>query len=82
MNKKGIETMLGVIDAGYRGTIKVGLTNHSDQVYKFVPGAAIAQLVVVPCLTKMQLVEDEKYLGMDTERGAQGFGSSDRLNKI
>ena len=71
--KKGI-TMphsVGVIDADYRGEIKVLLKNISDDPYKISYGDRIAQLVIMPVL--LPAFTD---IWNDTERGTGGFGST------
>lgn len=63
----------GVIDAGYTGSIRVKLYNHSDKAYSFKAGEKIAQLVLLPILTpELELVDSLE----DTERGTGGFGST------
>ena len=64
----------GLVDAGYRGELKVVLLN-TDREEPFVvePGMRIAQLVVVP-VPGVELVEVDEL--PDTERGVRGFGSS------
>ena len=64
----------GLVDAGYRGELKVVLLN-TDRSEPFVvePGMRIAQLVVVPVATP-DLLEVEEL--PDSERGEKGFGSS------
>ncbi len=64
----------GLIDAGYRGELKVALLN-TDTSSSFVvePGMRIAQLVVL-ALPPVQPVEVAELPG--SERGAGGFGSS------
>jgi dUTP pyrophosphatase len=71
--KKGITIphSVGVIDSDYRGNIKVILKNISEDVYKIEVGDRIAQLVVMPVLL-CGFVDAWN----DTERGAQGFGST------
>jgi dUTP pyrophosphatase len=64
----------GLIDAGYRGEVKVVLLN-TDRREAFVvePGMRIAQLVVVPVvLPEVREVEELP----ESERGERGFGSS------
>ncbi|HEY1564051.1 MAG TPA: dUTP diphosphatase [Gaiellaceae bacterium] len=64
----------GLIDAGYRGELKVVLLN-TDREEPFVvePGMRIAQLVVVPVV----LTEPKEVPELPpSERGEQGFGSS------
>ena len=64
----------GLVDAGYRGELKVVLVN-TDRSEPFVvePGMRIAQLVIVPVATP-DLVEVDEL--PDSERGEKGFGSS------
>lgn len=45
-SKHFIDTGAGVIDADYRGQVKVLLFNHAETEYKVVVGDRIAQLVL------------------------------------
>lgn len=65
----------GVIDADYRGNIKVILVNDGENPYKIEARATkIAQLVIVPCmLAKFVPFENTWY---DTARSTGGFGST------
>jgi dUTP pyrophosphatase len=64
----------GLIDAGYRGEIRVVLLNTDrDEEFVVEPGMRIAQLVVVP-VASVRLVEVAELAA--SERGARGFGSS------
>ncbi len=65
----------GIIDSGYRGNIKVILTNQSEtDVFEVKVGMRIAQLVIVPLALDIELVE---VTSLDTtERGTGGLGSS------
>jgi len=64
----------GLIDAGYRGEVKVILLN-TDRVEPFVvePGMRIAQLVIVE-VPSIELVEVDEL--PPSERGDGGLGSS------
>jgi dUTP pyrophosphatase len=66
----------GLVDSGYRGEIKVVLLNTDrTETFRAEPGERIAQLVVLP-VAALEVVElDELPI---TERGARGFGSSNR----
>ena len=64
---------VGVVDADYRGEVKVALHNDSVEVRKVTPGQKVAQLVVVPFLSVEFDVVDELS---DTVRGIGGFGST------
>ena len=63
----------GVVDAGYRGEIKVVLINHGTDRLELKRGDRIAQLVVVPIVLP-ELVEVEEL--PTSMRGEGGFGSS------
>ena len=70
----GVVNSPGLIDAGYRGEVRVVLIN-TDRVEPFVvePGMRIAQLVVLP-LPEVELLEVDELPA--SERGVRGFGSS------
>ena len=63
----------GLIDAGYRGEVKVALINHSNEAFSIERGDRIAQLVIVE-------VAQPEYVAVDaldaTSRGEGGFGST------
>jgi dUTP pyrophosphatase len=77
MALKGIYSHAGVIDASYRGEVKVLLSNSGSDPYQINPGDKVAQLVVVQHLSLCEEVESLDELG-ETERGAGGFGSTGR----
>ena len=64
----------GLVDAGYRGELRVILLN-TDESDAFVvePGMRIAQLVVL-AVPELELVEVDELPA--SERGVRGFGSS------
>jgi dUTP pyrophosphatase len=64
----------GLVDAGYRGELRVALLN-TDRAEAFTvePGMRIAQLVVL-AVPGVELVEVEEL--PESERGVRGFGSS------
>lgn len=64
---------VGVVDADYRGEVKVALHNDSDEIRVITPKQKVAQLVVVPFLN-MEFDEVEEL--SDTVRGVGGFGST------
>ncbi|MEE1651291.1 dUTP diphosphatase [Brachybacterium sp. J144] len=67
----------GVVDAGYRGPVKVALHNTDlEQSVTLRVGDRIAQLVVVPFLAPV--LEDVEDLD-ETDRAQAGFGSSGGL---
>jgi dUTP pyrophosphatase len=64
----------GLIDAGYRGEVKVVLLNTDPgESFTVEPGMRIAQLVVVD-VPSVSVVEVDELDG--SERGVGGFGSS------
>jgi dUTP diphosphatase len=64
----------GLVDAGYRGELKVVLLNTDrEEAFLVEPGMRIAQLVVVPVV----LTEPREVTELPaSERGEKGFGSS------
>lgn len=66
---------VGVIDSDYRGEIRVGLVNLSQESYTIRPGERIAQLVVMPVV---QFAAAESETLEETSRGSGGFGSTGR----
>ena len=73
--KKGLApaNKVGVIDADYRGEIKVCLYNHSNSPQKISPNERIAQIVFTPFLQAKFVIKDTLS---DTKRGDGGFGST------
>ena len=63
----------GLIDAGYRGEIKVLLINHDRASVTVARGERIAQLVLQP-IERADLIEVHEL--PPTDRGAGGFGST------
>ena len=66
---------VGVIDADYRGEVKVALHNHRDTAATVEPGERVAQLAIVPFLHADFEEADELSA---TVRGEGGFGSTGR----
>lgn len=63
----------GLIDAHYRGEVRVCLFNSAGEAFLVSPGDRIAQLVVQPVETPAFRAVD----GLDeTQRGGGGFGST------
>lgn len=73
LNVKHDLVSFGVIDSGYTGSIVAKISNLSDNAYKFNIGDKITQLVIMP-IAKFSLLEQDEL--RETERGANGFGSS------
>ncbi len=72
--KQGVDVFAGVIDAGYRGEVKVCLYNSGKDAVEIKIGDRIAQLLVqrlANCTLAWTYLELD-----DTGRGDGGFGSS------
>ena len=64
----------GLIDAGYRGEVRVLLLNTDrTESFEIEPGDRIAQLVITE-LPEVEFAEADSL--SETARGAGGFGSS------
>ncbi|KAK4252260.1 dUTPase-like protein [Corynascus novoguineensis] len=72
-SKHFIDTGAGVIDADYRGHVKVLLFNHGEADYEVQEGDRIAQLIVERIYTP-EVVEVAEL--EESVRGAGGFGST------
>ena len=70
---KGISTLAGVIDPGYRGELKVVLTNLGHRPFEINPGDRIAQLRIVRRI-EAEFAEAESLT--ETQRNGRGFGST------
>ena len=70
---RGITTLAGVIDPGYRGELKVVMTNLSQSPVEIKLGDRIAQLRIVQRI-EAEFEEIEEH--GQTVRGAGGFGST------
>ena len=72
--KHRLTTNAGVIDADYTGEVKVVLVNQGDQPYDMEKHDRIPQLIIEKINTEE--LQEVVELG-DTNRGNQGFGSTD-----
>ena len=63
----------GLIDAGYRGEVKVALINHGSDDFVVERGDRVAQLVIV-AVPEVEFIAVEQL--PETERGAGGYGST------
>jgi len=70
---KGLKTVGGVIDAGYRGDVTVGVVNLGKEDYVINAGDKIAQILIQP-------VEHPEVLEVaelsDSKRGDKRYGST------
>lgn len=77
--KNSIRVGGGVIDATYTGEICVIVQNLGNEVFEVSPNKAIAQLVFQPVAQGIdELILVDKSEIPKTERGANGFGSTDK----
>lgn len=66
----------GLIDAGYRGELKVLLLNNDPaEIFRIEAGDRIAQFVITPIVIGDPVAVESLT---DSERGEAGFGSSGR----
>lgn len=72
-SKHFLDTGAGVIDADYRGEVKVLMFNFSDVDYEVKQGERVAQLVLERIVTPEVLEVQELE---ESVRGAGGFGST------
>jgi len=70
---KGLTTLAGVIDPGYRGEIRIVVTNLGATAFEVKTGDRIAQLRIVQRIEAE--FEEVAELG-EARRGAGGFGST------
>jgi dUTP pyrophosphatase len=75
LSAKGIMAMFGTVDAGYRGELKVTLSNQTRERFEIRHGDRIAQLVVAPVLFPTVREVDELT---PSPRGGAGYGSTGR----
>ena len=70
---RGITTLAGVIDPGYRGEVKIVVTNLNPVAVDISVGDRIAQLRIVE---RIEARFEEVAELVDAPRGAAGFGST------
>ncbi len=71
--KNGLKVLGGVIDAGYRGEVMVGIINLSNVAYTFEAGHKVAQMIIQERIQPEVMVVDDLD---ETTRGEGGFGST------
>ena len=73
IGSKSIKTLCGVIDAGYRGEVKIMLHNLSAEAYTFEHGHKVAQMLI----QTVELCEVEEVSELsESARGEGAFGST------
>ncbi|OHA58962.1 MAG: deoxyuridine 5'-triphosphate nucleotidohydrolase [Candidatus Vogelbacteria bacterium RIFOXYD1_FULL_44_32] len=71
--KRGLTSVSGVLDSGYRGELFLCILNTSREDYIFAKGDKVAQLLIQPILhTDIEQVEELS----DSSRGEGRFGST------
>lgn len=76
-SKNGLLVHFGTVDSGYRGTIKVVVTNLNEKNMHIFNMEKIAQLVFSLKHPIFLLKSDD--IDEKTDRGANGFGSTGRF---
>ena len=72
-SKKGIKTMAGVVDSGYRGEVQIVLHNLGNEDFVVEKDMKIAQMLIQPI--HQPRLEEVAELD-ETKRGEGGFGST------
>ncbi len=72
----GLRVSAGVIDAAYRGEIRVVLENRGNAPVTITINDRIVQMIVVPCFTADVEAVDSLDQLSQTRRGGAGFGST------
>lgn len=71
--KYALKTLGGVVDAGFRGEVMIGMINLGTEPYTFKKGEKVAQMLI-------QKVEHPEFILSDTlddtSRGTAAFGST------
>jgi len=73
---KGGHRLAGVVDAGYRGEVKVVMINWGQSPFFIEKGMKIAQLLI-QAVEEAEIVEVEDL--EDSSRGEGGFGSTGKF---
>ena len=73
--KGGLHHLGGVVDAGYRGEVRVNLVILGTEAYAFKKGDKIAQLLIQP-IASVEIEEAEEL--SDSARAEGSFGSTGR----
>jgi len=76
LSLQGVHRLAGVVDAGYRGEVRVVLANLGREEFRIEPGMKVAQMLI-QAVQAVEVEEAEKL--EDTSRGEGGFGSTGRF---
>jgi dUTP diphosphatase len=72
---QGVHRLAGVVDAGYRGEVKVVMVNLGKAPFVFKQGQKVAQMLIQP-VEAVEVVDVGEADLDETARGAGGFGST------
>jgi len=72
----GLHRLAGVVDAGYRGEVRVVMANLGRKPFSIQKGMKIAQMLIQPVVS-VEIIETEEL--DETPRGEGGFGSTGRF---
>lgn len=75
-HKKGLLTNSGVVDSNYSGEVHINMFNLSQTTQYINENDKIVQFLLMP-ISIGRIVEKEKVHLIDTDRGSNGFGSTD-----
>lgn len=75
MYEKGINVINGIVDESYRGIPHVAVHKIGIFPKKIKAGTRIAQMIIIPYIEPMIV---KSVIKEDTNRGANGFGSTDK----
>jgi dUTP pyrophosphatase len=70
---RAVHRLAGVVDAGYRGEVRVVMANLGKEPFSIKKGMKIAQMLIQPVET-VDIVEADEL--DETSRGQGGFGST------
>lgn len=73
---QGVHRLAGVVDAGYRGEVRVVMANLGREPFVIKKGMKIAQMLIQP-ISAPEVVEADDL--DETSRGEGGFGSTGRF---
>lgn len=72
-SRHSLHNLAGVIDAHYRGEVRIVVMNLGKEKFEISKGMRIAQMLVQP-VVNAEIVEADSL--SETQRGDKGFGSS------
>jgi dUTP pyrophosphatase len=75
---QGVHRLAGVVDAGYRGEVKVVMVNLGKEPHVFKQGQKVAQMLIQP-VPAVEIVDVGEGDLDETARGEGGFGSTGRF---